>query len=102
MPDGLELAVADVVLEGWTCVGPFGAQAIHLHRALVRLLWSWLYPESGLMGMPTGWWQGRHGRNVVLQQRDAGLLSELEAGLMTLATSDANWLRYLTTRQGSF
>ena len=36
---GLELAVAESVEEGWNCAGPFGAHAVHVHRALVRLLW---------------------------------------------------------------
>src|SRR5579862_452670 len=36
---GVELAVLDSADEGWNLAGSFGAQAIHLHRALVRLLW---------------------------------------------------------------
>lgn len=92
VPTGLELSVADAPMQGWTCTGPFGAQAIHLHRALVRMLWNRLHTESGLAGMPAGWWRGQHGPNVVLQHADAGLVSGLEASLTAMASGDVNWL----------
>lgn len=92
VPTGLEVTVTEAAREGWNCVGPFGAQAIHLHRALVRLLWNWLHPESGLAEMPAGWWCGKHGLEVVLQHADTGLLAGLEANLSSLVLGDAKWL----------
>jgi predicted GIY-YIG superfamily endonuclease len=74
--NGLELAVMDAAMEGWTCAGPFGAQAFHLHRALVRLLWCRLHPEAGLAGMPAGWVHGEHGSQVLLSHHDASLAEE--------------------------
>src|SRR5512139_3508484 len=51
-PDGLELAVTEHPEPGWRWAGPSGAQMVHVHRALVRLLWRQLQPERGLAGMP--------------------------------------------------
>src|SRR5260370_26729006 len=42
----------------WHCHGPLGAGAFPLRATLVRLLWSALHPERGLMGMPEGWFRG--------------------------------------------
>lgn len=41
---GLELAVMDSLEDGWNGAGLFGAQAMHIHRALVRLFWCRFHP----------------------------------------------------------
>lgn len=74
--EGLELAVVESVEAGWRAAGPYGAGAIHLHRALVRLLWCRFHPEAGLAGMPVGWFQGRHGLRVLIGVGDAALVEE--------------------------
>ena len=73
---GLELAVTDSLEDGWNGVGPFGARALHLHRALVRLLWCQLHPEAGLAGMPAGWFCGGHGARVLIPNRSTSLFDE--------------------------
>lgn len=89
-PEGLELAVVEQVeagVEGWQRAGPFGGQARHLHRALVRLLWCGLHPAAGLAGMPAGWWRGGHGPRVLLPHADGGLTHELGQRLTALITA---------------
>lgn len=75
VPEGMELGVVDAAGEGWSCAGPFGAHVIHIHRALVRLLWCRFYPEAGLAGMPSGWFHGQHGTRVLLPHSDGALTS---------------------------
>jgi len=99
---GLELAVTEEPMEGWACIGPYGAQAIHVHRALVRLLWSRLHPKCSLAEMPAGWWDGKHGPTVVLRYQDSNALVELEAGLKALTTGDAGWLTGLPSTRARF
>ena len=98
--DGLELAVVDTAMEGWSCVGPFGAQAVHLHRALVRLLWCRLRPEAGLSGMPPGWIHGEHGLHLLLSHADASLTGEACERLGLLITKGGSlfqeWLLPVT------
>jgi len=99
-PGGLELIVTESWEEGWTCTGPFGGQAIHVHRALVRLLWCRFHPDLGLAGMPTGWFYGEHGLQVSIPHRDSSLLSEAAARLTLLAHGDSDafqtWLLPVT------
>ena len=66
-PAGLELAVTTALeeVEGWRWAGPFGGQAVPLHRKLVRLLWCRLQPERGLAGMPAGWFRGTGGHALI-------------------------------------
>ncbi len=87
-PHGLELAILDSASDEWQCAGPFGAQAVHLLRALVRLLWCGWHPESGLAGMPSGWFRGEHGSTVTLSHTDAGLTTTTAARLSCLASGD--------------
>lgn len=65
-PDGLELAVTEPPEPGWQSVGPPGAMMTYIHRTLVRLLWQQMQPERGLVGMPAGWFGGRHGPQVLI------------------------------------
>lgn len=101
-PAGLELAVAESPQEGWAWVGPFGAQAVHLQRALVRLLWSQLHPEQGLAGMPAGWWEGRHGLRLLLKHSARERASEHALALVRLATGDRAWLSGLAPVRASY
>ena len=98
--DGLELAVVDTPMDRWTCVGPFGAQAIHLHRALVRLLWCRLHPDASLAGMPAGWIHGEHGLQLLLPHTDTSLAGETCERLTRLVTKGCNsfqeWLLPVT------
>jgi len=81
----LQLAVVASVEEGWSGAGSFGAGAVHLHRALVRLLWCRLHSPEGLAGMPAGWFGGGHGTHVVIPQADEGLAAKAAERLAVLA-----------------
>jgi len=82
---GLELAVMDSLEDGWNGAGPFGAQAVHMHRALVRLLWCRFHPEAGLAGMPARWFHGGHGARVLIAHRSTSLPDETCERLNQLA-----------------
>jgi predicted GIY-YIG superfamily endonuclease len=82
---GLELAVLDSATEGWNLAGSFGARAIHLHRALVRLFWCRLNPSSGLAGMPAGWFYGAHGPSVTIPHVEKAIVAESLEQLTLLA-----------------
>lgn len=84
-PTGLELAVMELPETGWGIVGSFGAQATQLLRALVRLLWCGLHPESGLAGMPAGWFHGNHGGHVVIRHSNGAKVADATARLQDLA-----------------
>jgi predicted GIY-YIG superfamily endonuclease len=85
-PAGLELAVADSLENGWNGAGPFGAQVIHLHRALVRLFWCRFHPDAGLAGMPVGWFHGGHGTRAMISDQSA-LLPDEASRLLTELTN---------------
>lgn len=89
-PAGLELAVMDSLEDGWGGIGPIGAQALHLHRALVRLLWCRFHPDVGLVGMPAGWFHGQHGTRVLIPNRSNSLLDEACERLSQLAASGSD------------
>jgi hypothetical protein len=94
LPAGLELAVLDSLEDGWRGAGPFGAAATH--RALVRLLWCRFNPDTGLAGMPAGWFHGEHGTRVLIAHRSCALADDACERLSQLADgrSDglAQWL----------
>lgn len=92
-PAGLELAVLESPEEGWNCAGPFGGQAVHVHRALVRLLWCRLYPDAGLPGMPAGWIHGEHGLRVMISDPDPLLAAEACEHLSRLANEGGDSFR---------
>jgi predicted GIY-YIG superfamily endonuclease len=100
MLNGVELVVEDEPMESWTCVGPFGRQAIYLHRALVRLFWCRLHPDVGLAGMPAGWIHGKHGLHLLLPHVDSSLTREMCERLTCLVTKGCNsfqeWLLPVT------
>lgn len=54
----LEMSVVETPQPGWQRIGPLGSNAVHLHRALVRLFWLALNPARGLAGLPAGWVHG--------------------------------------------
>ena len=54
----MECIVVNHVDGGWFSAGPFGTQVCYLRHALVRLFWCVLQPESGIIGMPAGWFHG--------------------------------------------
>lgn len=89
---GLELAVELSPLPGWTWAGPYGARAVHLHRALVRLLWGRFHPARGLAGMPPGWWGGHHGTKLIIPHQSPAFVAEQQLALSRLAAGDASWL----------
>ncbi|MCI0539591.1 MAG: nucleotide excision repair endonuclease [Verrucomicrobiales bacterium] len=86
---GLELAVVDSLEDGWNGAGPFGAQAMHIHRALVRLFWCRFHPDPGLAGMPAGWFHGEHGTRVLLPVQGASLPDEASRLLIELTNGEA-------------
>jgi hypothetical protein len=75
----------DSLEDGWNNAGRFGAQAIHVHRALVRLLWCRFHPTAGLAGMPAGWFHGEHGTRVLISVEGSSLLDEAAERLRLLA-----------------
>ena len=95
-PEGLAVAVTEAPEAEWARMGPFGAQALQLHRTLVRLLWCRLIPDAGLMGMPPGWSRGAHGDRVILSPRNESALAETFAALTSLdkngPESFRNWM----------
>jgi predicted GIY-YIG superfamily endonuclease len=89
---GFELAVMDSLEDGWNGVGPFGAQAIHLHRALVRLLWCRFHPDAGLAGLLAGWFHGEHVTRVLIAHRGCALADDACERLSQLADGRADGL----------
>ena len=83
---GIQLTIKDAAEHGWQWTGPFGAKIVHLHRAVVRLLWCQLHPQRGLTGMPTGWLRGAHGNNVVIVHPDASIIEMTARRLADLLT----------------
>jgi hypothetical protein len=81
--DGLDLTVSETVAPGWCGYGPMGSGAVHLRAMLVRLLWSAIFPERGLAGMPEGWFRGDFGE-VARIRRGSGVDSILEESEMRL------------------
>ncbi|MCI0747014.1 MAG: nucleotide excision repair endonuclease [Verrucomicrobia subdivision 3 bacterium] len=82
---GLELAVVDSLEDGWNGAGPFGAHAMHIHRALVRLFWCRIHPDVGLAGMPAGWFHGEHGTRVLISHQSISLIADACERLCRLA-----------------
>jgi GIY-YIG catalytic domain len=87
-PKGLELSVAESTESYLNAAGAFGAQASHLHRALIRLLWCRLYLSAGLARMPSGWFHGSHGKRVVIPYPNDSEISKASEQLMALAKGD--------------
>lgn len=56
----LDLAVMTVSDSRWNHCGPLGAGAGLVRAALARVIWCSLHPESGVAGLPEGWFIGRH------------------------------------------
>ncbi len=77
----LELSVAETPEPDWQRFGPLGSGAIHLQRALARLLWLALNPARGLTDLPAGWAHGRFMDTTTLHC--GGLMSEVCAALET-------------------
>jgi len=95
-PGGLELAVVPAPEDGWSAVGPFGAQVRHLHRALVRLLWCRFHPDASLAGMPAGWLEGGHGSRVLLPAPSAELAAEAARHLIgVVAGNESEFPKWL-------
>jgi predicted GIY-YIG superfamily endonuclease len=78
----LELSVAETPEPDWQRFGPLGANAVHLQRALARLMWLALNPTRELAGLPHGWAHGRFLDSVTLHC--GGLTDEIRAALDTL------------------
>jgi hypothetical protein len=75
----LELAVAETPEPDWQRFGPLGGGAVHLQRALGRLLWLALNPARDFAGLPTGWAHGRFMDSVTLHC--GGSTDEVRAAL---------------------
>jgi len=102
---GLELALGQEIESGWHRHGPFGASAVPVRAAFLRLLWGALLPESGLGGMPLGWLSGRHGQVATIARHGASPASFEEAGAVLEAffagrpDSFIGWVRDRTSTQ---
>ena len=101
---GLELAVMPVAHPEWLWHGPMGSGAIHLHAALVRLLWAVLRPDRGLTGIPEGWFHGRFPGVVRIVQGATtadweGATKQLRGLFLGQAAEFAQWIREQAERQ---
>ena len=76
--EGLEFAVAREIEPDWHLHGPFGASAVPVRAALIRLLWCALQPERGLRMMPLSWLGGRLGPIATIPPDEASR-EDLEA-----------------------
>jgi hypothetical protein len=76
LSEGLALGVTTLPDSDWSVAGPFGAQAFSYHRVLVRLLWLRLQPQRGLVGMPSGWFRGRQGNQVIIPAHEPSLIEQ--------------------------
>jgi len=85
---GLELAVVTEPEQGWNCLGSFGAHAIYLHRALVRVLWCQLQPAKGLIGMPARWFDGEGEPRAVIPYADHQICADICFQLEALGAMD--------------
>ena len=55
----LEMSAVETPEPGWQRFGPLGRTAVHVQRALTRLLWLVLNPARRLADLPAGWAHGR-------------------------------------------
>jgi predicted GIY-YIG superfamily endonuclease len=102
---GIELAVHPAVEEGWYCRGPLGAGAHPLCAALVRLLWSAIHHERGLVGMPPGWFRGRYRQVAVIPRHGLSQTTIEEASACLAAVFEGvaevlvEWIRARSSAQ---
>jgi len=78
----LEMTVAETPEPGWQRFGPLGSNAVHMQRALARLLWLALNPGRELTSLPTGWMHGQFMNSTALHC--GGSAEEVRAALGTL------------------
>jgi excinuclease UvrABC nuclease subunit len=75
----LETTVVETPEPGWQRFGPIGSSACHLQRAMARLLWLALNPQSGVAGLPTGWAHGKFMETAAIQCGES--MGEMTANL---------------------
>ncbi len=92
--DGLAMEVREQPETGWSHIGPTGRQALYLHAALARLLWTKIHPGTLLTQLPAGWFDGTHGGRVFLAC-EKGLAEEVEAQLALIGNGDIKTLEVL-------
>ncbi len=104
---GLDLAVAPARESGWNSSDALGGGALALRAILLRLLWCALQRESGLLGMPEGWFAGRHpGLTCIPRLQATSTDFENSAALLTQLFAGepqpfADWVQARTTGQTS-
>lgn len=97
-PTALELTIRTEMESNWNGHGPFGAGAVHLRHALVRLLWMAWHPTRSLASLPAGWFRGPLPECVRLgaQQLPNSRVSEASPALCHLFAGDlrgfVDWL----------
>lgn len=77
----LKLSLAETPEPDWQRFGPLFSGAVHLQRALARLLWLALNPARGLADLPAGWVHGRFMDTTTLHC--GGVADEIRAALET-------------------
>lgn len=101
----LELTITQATEPGWHHFGPLGANAIHLRASFARLLWCAFHPETGLAGLPEGWFWGRHGEICNVPFGNAKL-ANLESPVVLLksffAGSPAEFNEWILNRTASW
>ena len=78
----LEMSTVETPEPHWQRFGPMGSGAVHLQRALARLLWLVLNPARGLADLPAGWAHGRFMDTTTLHC--GSLTDEVRTALETL------------------
>jgi len=99
--EGLELAVTESPIDGWNHTAPMNSAAVYLHRALIRLLWARLYPAQGLLGMPCGWFAGKHSSRVLIRHYVPSMTKEALAILTELMRGNTDAFTAWLTPPGS-
>ena len=91
----LELSVVETPEAGWKSHGPLGSGAVVLQAVLVRLLWSAVHPERGVVGMPVGWAHGKIEANTAIHcgEKVEEAVMALEGLFTGRADVFGDWLR---------
>jgi hypothetical protein len=102
---GLDLAVTSTVEPGWFFHGPLGPGAFGIRAALLRLIWSSLHPNRGLIALPQSWSAGCSQRCITIPPAGATVEDVYESSvlLQQLVAGQADpfkdWISERSSRQ---
>lgn len=92
--DTLHLSVVETPSPTWRRFGPLGANAIHLHQIISRLLWLAANPTRSVHELPTGWVRGKFMENTAITCPEdlPGTINALESLFWSEAPAFVPWL----------